>query len=110
MDEVDALAPRRKDAGASSDSAATDSVVSALLAELDTLARHPGVVVIGATNRPDQMDAALLRPGRFGCLLHVPLPGAAQRRTVLEAALRKVPPPLLPSTVAWRAAWRDVMG
>eukprot|EP01052_Picozoa_sp_SAG31_P019711 SAG31_NODE_1450_length_8307_cov_3.676657_3_plen_455_part_00 len=93
MDEIDAIAPIRQQGAAreSSNAGAADGVVSAMLGELDTLSANPGVVVLGATNRPDQIDPALLRPGRLGTLVYVPLPDAKQRLQVLEASLRKTP-------------------
>ena len=66
--------------------------------ELASAQNTPGVVVIGATNRPDQIDPALLRPGRLGTLLYVPLPNAQQRLQVLQVShglqlqsLRRIP-------------------
>ena len=73
LDEVDALAPVR---GQSTDSGVADRVVAALLTELDGIEGLRDVVVIGATNRPDLVDPALLRPGRMGRLVFVPPPDA----------------------------------
>ena len=92
MDEVDAIATTRSGgASENSNAGACDGVVSALLAELDTISAMEGVVVIGATNRLDKMDPALLRPGRLGTLCFVPLPDHTQRLSVLGACLRKAP-------------------
>ena len=74
LDEVDALAPRR---GQSFDSGVTDRVVAALLTELDGVDPLRDVVVLGATNRPDLIDPALLRPGRLERLVFVEPPDAA---------------------------------
>ncbi|MGE3663487.1 MAG: AAA family ATPase [Pseudonocardia sp.] len=88
LDEVDALAPRR---GQSSDAGVTDRVVAALLTELDGAEPLRDVVVVGATNRPDLIDPALLRPGRLERLIYVPPPDAAARADILRAAGRNTP-------------------
>jgi transitional endoplasmic reticulum ATPase len=88
LDEVDALAPRR---GQSFDSGVTDRVVAALLTELDGIEPLRDVVVLGATNRPDLIDPALLRPGRLERLVFVEPPDADARRDILKAATKSVP-------------------
>jgi transitional endoplasmic reticulum ATPase len=88
FDEVDAIAPRR---GKSEDSHVTERVISQMLTEMDGLDDLKGVVVIGATNRPDIIDEALLRPGRFDRILEVPLPDKDARRQILNIHLRKKP-------------------
>ncbi|MFC4604819.1 AAA family ATPase [Rhodococcus kronopolitis] len=88
LDEVDALAPRR---GQSSDSGVSDRVVAALLTELDGIEPLRDVVVLGATNRPDLIDPALLRPGRLERLVFVPPPDAEARKAILRTAGRPVP-------------------
>lgn len=88
LDEVDALAPRR---GQSSDSGVGDRVVAALLTELDGVEPLRDVVVLGATNRPELIDPALLRPGRLERLVYVPPPDAAARAEILRAASRNTP-------------------
>lgn len=88
LDEVDALAPRR---GQSFDSGVTDRVVAALLTELDGVDPLRDVVVLGATNRPDLIDPALLRPGRLERLVFVEPPDAAARRDILRTAGKSVP-------------------
>jgi transitional endoplasmic reticulum ATPase len=88
LDEVDALAPVRGQAG---DGGTTDRVVAALLTELDGVEALNNVVVIGATNRPDLVDPALLRPGRLERLVYVPPPDAAARTAILAASSRAVP-------------------
>ncbi|ORC02817.1 ATPase [Mycobacterium persicum] len=88
LDEVDALAPRR---GQSFDSGVSDRVVAALLTELDGINPLRDVVVLGATNRPDLIDPALLRPGRLERLVFVEPPDAAARREILRTAGRSVP-------------------
>ncbi|WP_220657688.1 AAA family ATPase [Tsukamurella sp. TY48] len=88
LDEVDALAPRR---GQSSDSGVGDKVVAALLTELDGAEPLRDVVVLGATNRPDLVDPALLRPGRLERLIFVPPPDAEARAEILKTASRSIP-------------------
>ncbi|TSD99417.1 AAA family ATPase [Skermania sp. ID1734] len=88
LDEVDALAPRR---GQSSDSGVADRVVAALLTELDGVEPLRDVVVLGATNRPELIDPALLRPGRLERLVFVPPPDAAARKQILQTAGKSVP-------------------
>ena len=88
LDEIDALAPRR---GQSFDSGVTDRVVAALLTELDGIDPLRDVVVLGATNRPDLIDPALLRPGRLERLVFVDPPDAEARREILRGAGKSVP-------------------
>ncbi len=88
LDEIDALAPRR---GQSHDSGVTDRVVAALLTELDGIEPLRDVVVLGATNRPDLIDPALLRPGRLERLVFVEPPDADARYQILKTAGKSVP-------------------
>ncbi len=88
LDEVDAFAPRR---GQSFDSGVTDRVVAALLTELDGVNPLRDVVVLGATNRPDLIDPALLRPGRLERLVFVEPPDAEARREILRTAAKSIP-------------------
>ena len=88
LDEVDALAPVR---GQSTDGGTTDRVVAALLTELDGVESLRDVVVIGATNRPDLVDPAMLRPGRLERLVYAPPPDAEARALILKAAAKGVP-------------------
>jgi transitional endoplasmic reticulum ATPase len=88
LDEVDALAPRR---GQSADSGVSDRVVASLLTELDGVEPMRDVVVLGATNRPELIDPALLRPGRLERLVYVPPPDADARGEILRAAARNMP-------------------
>ncbi|MBN9754667.1 Cell division protein FtsH [Pseudonocardia sp. Ae406_Ps2] len=88
LDEVDALAPRR---GGSTDAGVADRVVAALLTELDGATPLREVVVVGATNRPELIDPAMLRPGRLERLVFVPPPDADARADILRAAGRDVP-------------------
>jgi ribosome biogenesis ATPase len=89
FDELDSLAPRRGAAG--DGSAAAERVVNQLLTEMDGLDPRKGVYVVAATNRPDMIDPAMLRPGRLDKLLFVPLPPADGRASILRALTRKTP-------------------
>jgi transitional endoplasmic reticulum ATPase len=88
LDEVDALAPRR---GASGDTGVADRVVAALLTELDGVQPMRDVVVLGATNRPELVDPALLRPGRLERLIYVPPPDENARTAILRSSARNTP-------------------
>ncbi|MBU8857375.1 MULTISPECIES: AAA family ATPase [unclassified Micromonospora] len=88
LDEVDALAPVR---GQATDGGTTDRVVAALLTELDGVESLRNVVVVGATNRPELVDPALLRPGRLERLVYVPPPDGPARTEILRASARDVP-------------------
>ena len=88
FDEIDSLAPVR--GGGLGTHEATERVVNQFLAELDGMEELRGVAVIGATNRPDRIDPALLRPGRFDEMLYVPVPDAAAREQILTALVRKM--------------------
>lgn len=87
FDELDALVPRRDDMG----SEASARVVNTLLTELDGLEERAGIYVIAATNRPDMIDEAMLRPGRLETPLFVDLPGPAERVEILSTLLRSKP-------------------
>jgi len=90
LDELDSIAKSRGgsvgDAGG-----ASDRVVNQLLTEMDGMASKKSVFIIGATNRPDQIDPALLRPGRLDQLIYVPLPDEPSRLSILQAQLRRSP-------------------
>ena len=89
FDEVDAIAPTR---GANfGDSHVTERVISQLLTELDGLEILTNVIVIAATNRPDIIDVALLRPGRFDRLLYVPPPDRESRIEIIKIHTKKKP-------------------
>ena len=89
FDEVDAIAPTRGALG--SDSHVTERVISQLLTELDGLEVLSNVIIIAATNRPDIIDAALLRPGRFDRLLYVPPPDKESRIQIFKIHTSKKP-------------------
>ena len=88
FDEIDAIAPAR---GSMGDSHVTERVISQILTELDGLEELRDVTVIAATNRPDIIDPALLRPGRFDRLIYIPPPDKEARREIFEIHTRKKP-------------------
>lgn len=90
FDEVDAIAPRRG-GGLGGDLHVTERLISQLLTELDGLEILINVVVIAATNRPDIIDPALLRPGRFDRLLYVPPPDKDSRLQIIKIHTKKKP-------------------
>ena len=89
LDEVDALVPRRGSGG--SESHVTESVVSQILTEIDGLEELHNVLIVGATNRLDIVDDALLRPGRFDRIIEVPNPDAKGRRNIFKIHTKKKP-------------------
>jgi AAA family ATPase len=89
FDEVDALAGARGDGGGGS--TATERVLSQLLTELDGLESSRDVITVAATNRPDMIDPALLRPGRLDRLVYVRPPDRPSRAHILEIGLRGMP-------------------
>jgi transitional endoplasmic reticulum ATPase len=89
FDEIDAMAPGR---GSSlGDSGVTERMVSQILTELDGLQELKDVTVIGATNRPDMVDPALLRPGRFDRMLFIPPPDLEARKAILRIHTKGMP-------------------
>ena len=90
FDELDSIAQQR---GSSSGDAggAGDRVMNQLLTEMDGVGAKKNVFVIGATNRPDIIDPALMRPGRLDQLIYIPMPDYESRLSVLKAVLRKTP-------------------
>ena len=89
FDELDAIAPTR--GGDHGDSHVTERVISQFLTEMDGLEILTNVVVIGATNRPDIIDPALLRPGRFDRILYVPPPDRESRLQIIKIHTKKKP-------------------
>jgi transitional endoplasmic reticulum ATPase len=90
FDELDSIAKAR--GGSSGDAGgAGDRVLNQILTEMDGMNAKKNVFIIGATNRPDQIDPALLRPGRLDQLIYIPLPDEKSRLSILNAALRKSP-------------------
>tara|TARA_Y100000310_G_scaffold345673_1_gene468099 strand:+ start:3197 stop:5578 length:2382 start_codon:yes stop_codon:yes gene_type:complete len=88
FDEIDALATRR---GLDSGSQVTERVVNAMLSEMDGLEELSDVVVLAATNRPDLVDPALLRPGRFDRVISTKLPNAKTRKEILKIHSKDMP-------------------
>ena len=89
LDEVDALVPRR--GSGSSDSHVTENIVSQILTEIDGLEELHNVLIIGATNRLDIVDEALLRPGRFDRIIEVTNPDSKGRKHIFEIHTKKKP-------------------
>lgn len=87
FDEIDALVPQRS--AGSSDAHVSERVVGQFLAELDGIEKSTGVLVMAATNRPDIIDPAVLRPGRFDVHVRIPLPNAPERLAVLLVHTRR---------------------
>ncbi|MEM0151072.1 MAG: CDC48 family AAA ATPase [Thermoplasmata archaeon] len=88
LDEIDAIAPRR---GAYTDSGVTERIVNQLLTSMDGIENMEGVVVIASTNRPDIIDTALLRPGRFDRMIYIPVPDKEARLKILKVHTRNMP-------------------
>jgi len=86
IDEIDAIGVRR-----GSNGHGIDSIINQLLVEMDGITKNDGVIVIAATNRPDVLDPALLRPGRFEKQIEVPLPDARERVEIFRVHLRDKP-------------------
>ena len=90
FDELDSIAQQR--GGSSGDAGgAGDRVMNQLLTEMDGVGSKKNVFVIGATNRPDIIDAALMRPGRLDQLVYIPMPDYESRLSILRSVLRKTP-------------------
>ncbi|MBI5918302.1 MAG: ATP-dependent metallopeptidase FtsH/Yme1/Tma family protein [Nitrosomonadales bacterium] len=90
IDEIDAVG-RQRGAGLGGGNDEREQTLNALLVEMDGFEGASGVIVIAATNRPDVLDAALLRPGRFDRQVVVPLPDIRGREQILAVHMRKVP-------------------
>lgn len=88
IDEIDALVPERTDFG---DSRAIDRIVNQMLQEIDGIGSSSGVFVLGATNRPDMLDQALLRGGRLGRHIEIPLPTRSERLAMLKLFTAQMP-------------------
>merc|ERR1711937_938943 len=87
FDELDALVPKRSSDGSN----ASERVVNQMLTELDGMTKRAQVFAIAATNRPDIIDPAMLRPGRLDRLLYVPMPSQQGRLEILLSLTRKQP-------------------
>ncbi len=90
IDEIDAVG-RHRGAGLGGGHDEREQTLNQLLVEMDGFEGNEGVIVIAATNRPDVLDPALLRPGRFDRQVHVPLPDVRGREQILKVHMRKVP-------------------
>jgi len=90
IDELDSLAPQRSGAMSAGEQV-TERVVSQLLTEMDGLENLKDIVVIGATNRGDLIDRALLRPGRFDRIIEIPMPDEEAREEIFKIHTRKMP-------------------
>ena len=90
IDEIDAVG-RQRGAGLGGGHDEREQTLNQLLVEMDVFEGNDGVIVIAATNRPDVLDPALLRPGRFDRQVHVPLPDIRGREQILKVHMRKVP-------------------
>ncbi len=88
FDEIDTLLPTR---GSGGDSQVAERVIGQFLAEVDGVEELNGVLILGATNRPDMLDPAILRPGRFDLQVEVPLPNRAGRAEIFQIGLRGKP-------------------
>jgi transitional endoplasmic reticulum ATPase len=89
LDEMDSLTPRR--GMGISDSGVSERVISQLLTEMDGLLSLQDIVVIAATNRPDMVDSAVLRPGRFDRLIYVPEPDEKSRLQIFKIYTKEMP-------------------
>merc|ERR1711887_351269 len=90
FDELDSIAKSR--GGSAGDGGgASDRVINQILTEMDGMGSKKNVFIIGATNRPDIIDSAILRPGRLDQLIYIPLPDEPSRLAILKACLRKSP-------------------
>uniref|UniRef100_A0A671PBM3 Transitional endoplasmic reticulum ATPase n=1 Tax=Sinocyclocheilus anshuiensis TaxID=1608454 RepID=A0A671PBM3_9TELE len=90
FDELDSIAKARG-GGAGDAGGAADRVINQILTEMDGMTNKKNVFIIGATNRPDIIDPAILRPGRLDQLIYIPLPDMPSRSAILRANLRKSP-------------------
>ena len=87
FDEIDSIAPKR----GHSTNDVTDKVITQMLTEMDGLEGLEGVIIIGATNRPDIIDPALMRPGRFDRHVYVPVPDADTKKMIFKIHTKKMP-------------------
>jgi cell division protease FtsH len=90
IDEIDAVG-RQRGAGLGGGNDEREQTLNQMLVEMDGFETNVGVIVVAATNRPDILDAALLRPGRFDRQVYVTLPDIRGREQILNVHMRKVP-------------------
>jgi transitional endoplasmic reticulum ATPase len=91
FDEMDSIAKARGGGGGGGASEAGDRVINQILTEIDGVGARKSVFIIGATNRPDILDPAIMRPGRLDQLIYIPLPDYESRLSIFRANLRKSP-------------------
>jgi transitional endoplasmic reticulum ATPase len=91
FDELDSIAQQRGGGHGGDGGGAADRVMNQLLTEMDGIGAKKNVFIIGATNRPDIIDPALMRPGRLDQLIYIPMPDYESRLSILKAILRKTP-------------------
>eukprot|EP00092_Neocalanus_flemingeri_P040180 GFUD01043766.1.p1 GENE.GFUD01043766.1~~GFUD01043766.1.p1 ORF type:complete len:821 (+),score=244.04 GFUD01043766.1:182-2644(+) len=91
FDELDSIAKSRGGGGGGDAGGASDRVINQILTEMDGMGSKKNVFIIGATNRPDIIDSAILRPGRLDQLIYIPLPDDGSRMAILNSNLRKSP-------------------
>jgi len=90
FDEIDSIGKKRG-SGSGDAGGAGDRVINQILTEMDGMGKKKNVFIIGATNRPELLDPALMRPGRLDQIIYIPLPDMPARLGVLKAATRKSP-------------------
>ena len=88
IDEIDAIGQRRSQHGFNDQD--REQTLNQLLIEMDGFQNENGIIVIGATNRPDMLDAALLRPGRFDRQVYIELPDLSGRKEILDLYAKKI--------------------
>merc|ERR1711971_907254 len=91
FDELDSIAKSRGGSSGGDAGGAADRVINQVLTEMDGMRAKKNVFIIGATNRPDIIDGAILRPGRLDQLIYIPLPDEDSRKSILKSNLRKTP-------------------
>merc|ERR1712051_155593 len=91
FDELDSIAKSRGGSSGGDAGGAADRVINQVLTEMDGMGAKKNVFIIGATNRPDTIDGAILRPGRLDQLIYIPLPDEDSRKSILKSNLRKTP-------------------
>lgn len=90
IDEIDAIGRMRSKVSLFSVNEERENTLNQLLTEMDGFKLNSGIIVIGATNRPDILDAALLRPGRFDRAIYIDLPDSSERKEIFEVHLKKI--------------------